>query len=122
MTVCQTCVTLSHSGHAFEHIEEEAERQKAEMKSMIETQRSYLQTKMNAVIKLDEEYTKLMDQCEEVKRGVQRTVDNLIANIEAKKQIIFSAVDDQTKKSLESVTTQKDRDRESNRGDQIIFG
>ena len=37
MAVCQTCVTLSHSGHALEHIEDEAERQKIEMKSMIET-------------------------------------------------------------------------------------
>ena len=42
-----------------------------------------------------------------MKRDVQRTVDNLIAYIETKKQTIFAAVDDQTKKSLESLTTQK---------------
>ena len=107
MAVCQTCVTLSHSGHALEHIEEEAERQKIEMKSMIETQRRNLQAKMNAVIKLDEDYARLIEQCEKVKREVQRTVDNLIANIEAKKQTIFAAVEDQTEKSLESLTTQK---------------
>ena len=107
MAVCQTCVTLSHSGHALEHIEEEAERQKIEMKSMIETQRRNLQAKMNAVIKLDEDYARLIQQCEKVKREVQRTVDNLIANIEAKKQTIFAAVEDQTEKSLESLTTQK---------------
>ena len=107
MAVCQTCVTLSHSGHALEHIEEEAERQKIEMKSMIETQRRNLQAKMNAVIKLDEDYARLIQQCEKVKREVQRTVDNLIANIEAKKQTIFAVVEDQTEKSLESLTTQK---------------
>ena len=107
MAVCQTCVTLSHSGHALEHIEEEAERQKIEMKSMIETQRRNLQAKMDAVIKLDEDYARLIQQCEKVKREVQRTVDNLIANIEAKKQTIFAAVEDQTEKSLESLTTQK---------------
>ena len=107
MAVCQTCVTLSHSGHALEHIEEEAERQKMEMKSMIETQRRNLQAKMNAVIKLDEDYARLIQQCEKVKRDVQRTVDNLIANIEAKKQTLFAAVEDQTEKSLESLTTQK---------------
>jgi len=39
--------------------------------------------------------------CEEVKRDVQRTVDDLIANIEAKKQTIFAAMEDQTKKSLQ---------------------
>ena len=107
MAVCQTCVTLSHSGHALEHIEDEAERQKIEMKSMIETQRRNLQAKMNTVSKLDENYGKIIQRCEEVKRDVQRTVDNLIANIEAKKQIIFAAVEDQTKKSLESLATQK---------------
>ena len=107
MAVCQTCVTLSHSGHALEHIEDEAERQKIEMKSMIETQRRNLQAKMNAVSKLDQDYVKIIQRSEEVKRGVQRTVDNLIANIEAKKQTIFAAVEDQTMKSLENLTTQK---------------
>ena len=107
LAVCQTCVILSHGGHALEHIEDEAERQKTEMKSMIETQRRHLQAKMDAVIKLDEYYAKLIQQCEEVKRNVQRTVDYLISNIEAKKQTIFAAVENQTKKSLESLTIQK---------------
>jgi len=98
---------MDHPGHALEHIEDEAERQKIEMKSMIETQRRNLQAKMNAVSKLDENYAKIIQRCEDVKRNVQRTVDNLIANIEAKKQSIFAAVEDQTKKSLESLTMQK---------------
>ena len=42
-----------------------------------------------------------------MKRDVQRTVGNLVANIEAKKQTIFAAVNDQPKESLESLTTQK---------------
>jgi len=107
IAVCQTCVTLSHSGHALEHIEDEAERQKIEMKSMIETQTRKLQAKMNAVSKLDQDYVMITQRGEEVKREVQRTVDNLIANIEAKKQNIFAAVENQTKKSLENLTTQK---------------
>ena len=107
MAVCQTCVLMDHPGHALEHIEDEAERQKIEMKSMIETQRRNLQAKLTAVRKLDEDYAKILQRGEEVKRDVQRTVDNLIANIEAKKQTIFAAVDDQTNKSLESLTTQK---------------
>ena len=107
MAVCQTCVLMDHPGHALEHIEDEAERQKIEMKSMIDTQRCNLQAKMTAVSKLDEDHARIMERGEEVKRQVQRTVDNLIANIEAKKQTIFAAVDDQTKKSLESLTTEK---------------
>ena len=107
IAVCQTCVTLCHSGHALEHIEDEAERQKTEIKSVIEIQRRILQAKMDAVSELDEDYARLIQQTENVKRDVQRTVDNLIANIEAKKQTIFAAVEDQTEKSLESLATQK---------------
>ena len=47
---------MDHPGHALEHIEEEAERQKTEMKSMIETQERKLQAKMAAVNKRDEDY------------------------------------------------------------------
>ena len=107
MAVCQLCALVDHPGHALEHIEDEAERQKTEMKSMIETQRRNLQAKLTAVSKLDEDSTKIKQRGEEVKREVQRTVENLIANIEAKKQTIFAAVDDQTRKSLESLTTQR---------------
>ena len=107
MTVCQFCILMHHPGHALEHIEDEAERQKSEMKSMIETQKRNLQAKLIAVSKLNEDYAKIIQRGEEVKRDVQRTVDNLIANIEAKKQTIFAAVEDQKEKSLESLTTQK---------------
>ena len=107
MAVCQTCVLIDHPGHALEHIEEEAERQKIEMKSMIETQEQKLQAKMDAVSKLDEDYAKLAQQCEEVKSDLQRFVDSIIARIDAKKQTIFAAMEDQTKRSLESITMQK---------------
>ena len=44
MVVSQTCVAMDHPSHTFiELIEDEAERQKIEMKSMIETQRRNLQ-------------------------------------------------------------------------------
>ena len=105
--VCQTCVTMSHNGHDLEHIEEEAERQKIEMKSMIEIQRRNLQAKIDTIGQLDEDYAKLIQQSEDVKRDVQRFVNNLIATVEAKKQNIFAAVENQTKKSLETLTTLK---------------
>ena len=98
---------LKHGGHTLSLIEEEAERQKIQMKSMVETQRNNLKAKKTIVRQLDEDYAKLMQQDEDVKRDVQKIVDNLIAVIEAKKQNIFSAVDKQTSKSLESLTKQK---------------
>ena len=105
--VCQTCINLDHSGHSFKHIEEEAERQKIEMKSMIETQKRNLQAKVSAVSRLHEGCAKLIQQGEDLKQDVQRIVDNLMTTIEAKKQNIFAEVEAQTKKSLESVTTEK---------------
>ena len=103
--VCQVCALVDHPGHALEHIEEE--RQKIEMKSMIETQRRNLQAKLTAVSKLDEDYRKIIQRGEDAKRNVQMTVDNFIVNIETKKQTILAAVNDETKNSLESLTTQK---------------
>ena len=96
--VCQTCILMDHPGHALEHIEDEAERQKIEMMSMIETQRRNLQAKMNSVRQLDENFAKLIQQGENLKQDVQRIADNLMTTIEAKKQNIFTAVETQTKK------------------------
>ena len=105
--VCQMCVTVDHGGHSIKLIKEEAERQKTEMKSLIDNQRRNLQAKMNAVSQLDEDCAKLIQQGEDVKRDVQTFVDNLIAVIEAKKQNIFSAVEKETNKSLERRTKRK---------------
>ncbi|XP_078344141.1 E3 ubiquitin-protein ligase TRIM45-like isoform X2 [Oculina patagonica] len=105
--VCQTCVLLEHGGHTLNLIEEEAERQKIEMKSLIETHRQSLQAKMNEVRRLDEDSAKLIQQGEDVKADVQRIVDNLITVLEAKKQTILSAVENETMKSLGSLTKRK---------------
>ena len=37
--LCQTCVTLDHGGHILKLIEEEAESQKLEIKTVLQTQR-----------------------------------------------------------------------------------
>ena len=102
--VCQACVTLEHAGHDLEHIEDEAERQKAEMKDILKIHRQNLEMKKNVVRQLDEDRSQLIRQSEAVKRDVQKYADRIIAVIEAKKQNIFVAVENQTKESLESVT------------------
>ena len=107
--VCQTCTTLGHTNHTKNLIQEEAETQKIQMKSLVETQRNNLKAKKNNIRQLDEDYAKLVQQGEDVKRDVQKIVDNLIAVIDAKKQNIFSAVENQTSKSLESLTKRKNK-------------
>ena len=105
--VCQTCVTVDHGGHRMKTIEEEAESQKLDIKTVIQTQRRNLQAKMNVVTELDENYAKLIQQSENVKTNVERFADGLIQTIEAKKRNMIAAVERQTKKSLDSLTTKK---------------
>ena len=79
------------------------------MKSLVEKQRCNLQAKMKTAIRLDldKEFAKLMQQGGDVKRDVQRLVDNLVAVIEAKKQKILSPLKKETSRSLDLVTERK---------------
>ena len=104
---CQSCVLIHHPGHAILHLEEEAERQKMELKSLIEIQKHDLQAKINTLGRLNEDRTKFIQRSEDIKGQVQKFVDNLIATIEAKKQNIIAAANDKTKRFLETLTTQK---------------
>ena len=105
--VCQTCVMLDHNGHKLTLIEEEAENQRLEIKTVIETQRHNLDEKMNVVAKLDEDYAKVIQQNENLKGDVQRFADGLIKTIKAKMQNVIDAMENQTKKSLERLTAKR---------------
>ena len=106
-TLCQTCFALDHGGHALKLIKEEAESKKLEVKSVIERQRHNLEAKKNVLTQLDEDYAKMIQQNEIVKRDAQRFADNLIKLIQAKLQNIITSVENQTKKSLESLTAKR---------------
>ena len=105
--VCQTCVMLDHKVHKLTLIEEEAANQRLEIKTVIETQRHNLDEKMNVVAKLDEDYAKVIQQNENLKGDVQRFADGLIKTIQAKMQNVIDAIENQTKKSLESLTAKR---------------
>ena len=106
-TLCQTCFALDHGGHALKLIKEEAETQKLEIKSVIEMHRKKLEAKMKEVTQVDEDYAKMIKKNEIVKRDAQRFADGLIKSIHAKLQNIITAVENQTKKSLESLTAKR---------------
>ena len=105
--VCQTCVLLDHNGHKLTLIEEEAENQRLEIKTVIETQRHNVNEKMNVVANLDDDYAKVIQQNENLKGDVQRFADGLIKTIRAKMQNVIDAIENQTKKSLESLTAKR---------------
>ena len=105
--VCQACVIVDHAGHSMTLIEEEAEKQRIQMRALIETQTQKLQAKMNEVQILDDEFAQLKQRSEEAKKEVQVFVDNLIAVIEAKKRNLFKELEIQTNRSKENLTKRK---------------
>ena len=105
--VCQTCVLLDHKVHNLTLIEEEATKQRLEMKTVFETQRHNLDEKMNVVAKLDEDYAKVIQQNENLKGNVQKFADGLIKTIQAKMENVIDAIENQTKKSLERLIAKR---------------
>ena len=59
------------------------------------------------VTQIDEEYAQLVQRSEDTLRDVDVFVDNLMRRLQEEKQNIKSAVETETKKSLESLTTKK---------------
>ena len=107
MALCQTCVTLNHGGHDLRLIEEEAENKTLEIKSILQSQREGLDAKLNVIAQLDEDCAKVIQQSEIARRDVQRFADGLIKTIQAKMKNIITAVENQTKKSLESLKAKR---------------
>ena len=105
--LCQTCVTLNHGGHDLRLIKEEAENKTLEIKSLLQPQREGLDAKLNVIAQLDEDCAKLIQQSEIARRDVQRFADGLIKTIQAKMKNIITAVENQTKKSLESLKAKR---------------
>ena len=105
--LCQTCFALDHGGHVLKLIEEEAKSQKLEINTVLQTQRGELNAKLNVIVQLDEDCAKLIQQSETAKRDVQRFADGLIKTIQGKMKYIITAVENQTKKSLESLKAKR---------------
>ena len=105
--LCQTCVTLNHGGHDLRLIEGEAENKTLEIKSILQSQREELDAKLNVIVQLDEDCAKVIQRSEIARRDVQRFADGLIKTIQAKMKNIITAVENQTKKSLESLKAKR---------------
>ena len=101
--LCQTCFVLDHGGHVLKLIEDEAESQKLEINTVLQTKREGLNAKLNVLAQLDEDRAKVIQQSEIAKRDVQRFADGLIKTIQAKMQNLIATLENQTKRSLESL-------------------
>ena len=101
--LCQTCFALDHGGHVLKLIEEEAGSQKLEINTVLQTKREGLNAKLNVLAQLDEDCAKVIQQSEIAKRDVQRFANGLIKTIQVKMQNLIATVENQTKRSLESL-------------------
>jgi len=105
--ICTSCVATIHDGHIKILLEEAANGRKAQAKSVIESQKEKAQQIRNKIFQVDQNCAKLQEEIANVKRSAQQFADHMMAVIEAKKEKIFNAVENQGKQSLERLVIQK---------------
>ena len=107
VAICNACALTDHEGHAKMILETAAKEKKVQLESGINSLKQKAQEKRNEVDKIDQNSIELQVHVADVKSQVQTSVDKIIAIIEAKKQDIFNAVDNQAKESLECLALKK---------------
>ena len=105
--ICNSCAATIHDGHIKILLEEAANERRAEAKSVIESQKEKAHQMRNKIFQVDQKCAKIKEEIANVKRSAQQFADNMIAVIEAKKEEIFNAAENQGKQSLERLGIQK---------------
>ena len=108
VAICNTCAVTLHDGHEKMLLEEATDSRKTQINSMTQSLIEKAQEKRKELEQLNQKSTDIKLQVADFKSQVQTNVDQLIAIIEARKQDVFDAVDNQAKKSLESLSQKKD--------------
>ena len=105
VAICNSCVVTLHEGHNKVLLEDGADEHRLRLRSLIESLNKKGQENRNEIKKLDE--SSIGVQVTNLKSKVQKTVDQVMATIETRKQDIFAVVDDQAKESLECFALRK---------------
>ena len=109
VAICNTCVVTLHEGHGKMLLEEATDARKTQINSMTQSLIEKAQEKRKELEQLSQKSTDITLQVADFKSQVQTNVDQVIAIIEARKHDVFDAVDNQAKKSLESLSQKKDQ-------------
>ena len=107
VAVCSTCAMTLHEGHGKMPLQEATDERKTQISSMIKSLKDKVLEKQKEVEQFNQKSIAFQSKVAEVKSQVQSCVDQIIAIIEAKKQDVFEKIDDQTKKSLGSLSEKK---------------
>ena len=107
VAICNSCVVTLHEGHTKVLLEDGANEHRLLMESLTESLNKKAEEKRNEISELDQSSIDVQVQVADVKSKVQATADQMMAIIEARKQEIFNAVDNQAKESLECFALRK---------------
>ena len=107
VAICNACVVTLHEGHAKVLLEDGASEHRLRMESLIKSLDEKAEEKRNEISELDQRSIDVQVQVADVKSKVQATADQMMAIIEARKQDIFGAVDNEAKESLECFALRK---------------
>ena len=108
VAICNTCAVTLHEGHGKMPLQEATDERKTQINSMIRSLKDKVREKQKEVEQFNQKSIAFQSKVAEVKSQVQSCVDQIIAIIEARKQDVFDAVDNQATKSLESLSQKKD--------------
>ena len=89
-------------------LQEATDGRKTQINSMIRSLKDKVLEKQKEVEQFDQTSIAFQSKLAEVKSQVQSFVDQIIATIQARKQDVFDEIDNQAKKSLESLSQKKD--------------
>ncbi|CAH3038453.1 unnamed protein product [Porites lobata] len=108
VAICSACAMTLHDNHVKMLLQEATDARKTQIKSTIKSLKDKALEKRKKVEKMNQKSIELQSQVADVKSQVQSCVDQIIAIIEARKQDVFEVIDNQAKKSLESLSHKKD--------------
>ena len=108
VAICSTCAVTLHKGHGKMPLQEATDERKTQISSMIKSLKDKVLERQKEVEQLNKKSIAFQSKVAEVKSQVQSCVDQIIAIIEARKQDVFDAVDNQATKLLESLSQKKE--------------
>ena len=107
VAICNTCVVTLHEGHGKMLLKEAANARKTQINYMTKFLKDKALEKQKELEKFNQKSMEVLAHVADVKSQVQTDVDQIISIIEARKKTVFDAVDEQAKKSLETLSQKK---------------
>ena len=108
VAICSACAMTLHDNHVKMLLQEATGARKTQIKSTIKSLKDKALEKRKNMEKMNQKSIELQSQVADVKSQVKSFVEQIIAIIETRKQDVFDVIDNQAKKSLESLSQKKD--------------